>query len=251
MFYQYIKDAGFLWMMPIIFLSFCALAFCLERSWYWLVYFIKSRGRVNRLQQFFQMPFDRNKAARMLAQSADVVLMTLHKFLANYENATLAIAERQTRMFAEEQVEDSRSFLDLLSLIASISGTLGLMGTVIGISISFKSLASEDSKQMARSLSTALYTTIGGIILFLLSYLFWFFLQKLSERMETALDVNIQKLKDILETEEKSKMIFDGPPQTEKTTAKVSVAVDCRNDNDGKAAKAPLKNCKVRQGGKS
>ena len=246
MFYQYIEEAGFLWMMPIIFLSFCALAFCLERSWYWVIYFIKNRGRTSILQQFFQFPFDRSKAAGLSAQSPDIVLMTLHKFLANYENATLAIAERQTRMFAEEKVEESRSFLDLLSLIASISGTLGLMGTVIGISISFKSLASEDSKQMARSLSTALYTTIGGIILFLLSYLFWFFLQKLSEQMENAVDINIQKLKDILETGEKSKIIFEEPSKNNETSARPPFS--SADDESNKVVTTQEKNSKTRQG---
>lgn len=208
MFYPYIKEAGLLWMMPIIFLSFCALAFCLERSWYWFVQRLNSQGRAQILENLFRTPLDVKKALRYCADSRDNLILTLREFLQHHENVALEIAERKTRLYAEARLEESRHFLDLLSLIASISGTLGLMGTVVGISLSFKTMAQDDSRGIALSLSTAMYTTIGGIMLFLLSYLFLFFFQKFSDRLENDMDVYIQKMKDLLEVQQKSRMIF-------------------------------------------
>ena len=209
MFYPYIKSAGFIWMMPIVFLSICAMAFALERLWFWIDYFLKSKDRHKIIDKFFAEPFSPKKAYNLCAGSNDMIALVLREFLCNYDNMNLNIAERKTLKFAEGEIEKSRQFLDWLGLIANISGTLGLMGTVVGISLSFKSLADQNSKTMALSLSTAMYTTIGGIILFLISYLFLFIFQKFSNHLENVLDTNIQRLKDILEKKEKSQMIFE------------------------------------------
>jgi len=216
MLFPYIKEAGLTWMLPIIFLSFCAVAFCLERLCYWLIHWKNALGRKSTLRKLLSPPFNRKKVQQTCLNSQDHVLFSLGTFLKIYENVSLPIAERKARMFAEEQVEESRRFLDLLSLISNISGTLGLMGTVVGISLSFKSLVSEDSRALALSLSTAMYTTIGGIILFLISYLFFFFLSKFSDSFENDLDINVNKLKDLLEIEEKSAMVFEAPKPKKK-----------------------------------
>lgn len=201
-------------MMPIVFLSFVALACCLERGWYWFGYYLHARGRNNILEKVFASPWDCNRALQACVTTSDPVVLTLREFLVQYQNVALEIAERKSRLVAEHQFLESRRSLDLLGLIASISGTLGLMGTVVGISISFKSLAMQDSKMMSLSLATALYTTVAGIILFLPTYLCWFFLQKFSERLENDLEVNIQKMKDILEIQQNSRMVFaDDRPQ--------------------------------------
>lgn len=212
MFYPYLKEAGLVWMMPIVFLSFCALALCLERGWYWFLQYLHSRKRSRILEKIFEVPLHVGKVLQACAATRDIVALTLREFLLHYENVALEIAERKTRQFAESKVAESRRFLDILSLIASLSGTLGLAGTVVGISITFKSMAQDNSKGIALSLATALYTTVAGIALFLLSYICWFLLQKSSEKLENELELNIQKLKDILEVEQKSKLIFSQLP---------------------------------------
>lgn len=209
MLYPFIKEAGLVWMMPIIAISFCALAFCLERSWFWLVHVSHSWGRSEVLRKIFQTPWRLEEARRWCQNSHDTAILALQEFMLQYDNVSLAIAERKARQFAELKVAESRRFLDVLALIVNISGTLGLMGTVVGISLSFKTMAKEDSRGLASSLSTAMYTTIGGIILFLLSYLFLFFFQKFSDHLENILEANIQELRDLLEIREKSAMVFE------------------------------------------
>jgi biopolymer transport protein ExbB/TolQ len=223
MLYPYIVEGGLVWMMPIVLLSVCALAFCLERAFYWMQYFWNSRHRQHLIDKIFQMPLNLTHAAQYCKASKDVVILSLQEFLLQYQEVNLEIAARKSRLFAEARAEESRHFLDILALIASISGTLGLMGTVVGISLSFKSMAQGDSKGIALSLATALYTTVGGIILFLLSYLCLFFFQKFSDNLENILDVQLHKLNDLLEAREKSKIIFtDSPPipVTEEKEAK-------------------------------
>lgn len=207
MFYPYIVEAGLVWMLPIVFLSFFATAFVMERIFYWLKTLFYAWNRTKILRLFFQVPFSKQAGLFLCYRSHDVVCQALYEFLQSYENMKLDIAERRAILFAEEKVDQSRQFLDWLSLIANISGTLGLMGTVVGISLSFKTMASEDSKGMALSLATALYTTVGGIILFLIAYLGLFLFQKLSNQLDNALTVNIQRLKNVLEQEEKSQSV--------------------------------------------
>ncbi len=214
MFYPYLVNGGLVWMLPIVFLSFISMAFILERLWYWARQTIHSHERKEILGKILHAPWQLSKAMEHCRHSKDSVVLTLHEFLLHYENVSLPIAERKARLFAESKGQESRHFLYLLTVIANIAGTLGLLGTVVGISMIFKSLAQEDSKGVALALSTAVYTTVAGILLFLLSYLPLFFFQTLSENLEDALDSNIQKLKDFLEVQEKSKMIFEEKSHT-------------------------------------
>lgn len=234
-------------MFPIIFLSFFAVAFSLERLVYWFVTWQNSLDRKKKLRKIFNPPFNYKNALEICQKSQDVVIVVLHNFLKLYNDHSLVIAERKTRMIAEEKSDESRKFLDILSLIANISGTLGLMGTVVGISLSFKTLAAEDSRGLALSLSTAMYTTIGGIILFLTSYLFLFFFQKYSDKLDNALDINIQKLNDILEVEEKSKIVFDTPKKEKerpkeqtKTKVKSDVSENKKSANTSQSGRIPI-----------
>jgi biopolymer transport protein ExbB/TolQ len=202
MFYPYIVDGGLVWMLPLVFLSYCALAFALERAWYWMCYFWYSHRRQDTLAKIMCEPWQQSEAITAMMHSSDAVVLALREMLQDYPKVNLAIAERKARFFADSQVQQSRKFLDILTVIANVAGTLGLLGTVVGISLIFKSLASEDSKGVALALSTAVYTTVAGIILFLMSYLPLFFFQKLSEHLEDSLDACIQKFKDFLEVQE-------------------------------------------------
>ncbi|HRU51670.1 MAG TPA: MotA/TolQ/ExbB proton channel family protein [Planctomycetota bacterium] len=204
MFYPYIVEGGLVWMLPIVLLSFFATAFALERGYYWVHLFYQSRNRQKILKQMFKKPFSSRDAVFIAEKSKDVVIQTLYQFLVHYQNMTLEIAERKAIQIAEEKIEESRQFLDWLSLIANISGTLGLLGTVVGISLSFKSMASEDAKGITLSLATALYTTVGGIILFFIAYLALFLFQKFTNQLDNALTNNLQTLKDTLEQQEKN-----------------------------------------------
>jgi len=208
MLYPYIQEAGLLWMSPIIFLSFIALAITLERVFYWINDKQRSAGRKKKLAHIFTDPFSVDRVREVCNNTQDKLLQVIVYFVGSYQSTTLELAERKTQLFADKKINESRQFLDILSLISSIAGTLGLMGTVVGISQSFKTLAQEDPKGLAASLSTAMYTTIGGIILFLMSYLFLFFFEKIANRFEDDIDENVQRVKDLLEDQEKSQPII-------------------------------------------
>lgn len=214
MFYPYIVEGGLIWMLPIVFLSFCGVALVLERAFFWSVYLWRVHGREHYLKQFFGIPFQPQESIQICQNSQDPILQTLYEYLKSYESMPLDIAERHANQFAENRVAESRQFIDWLSLIANLSGTLGLAGTVVGISISFKSMAMQDPQGLASSLATALYTTVGGIMLFLPAYLCVFACQKASDNLENILDENIQKTKNILESQQKTRMIFEQSVQS-------------------------------------
>ncbi len=209
MFYPYIEEGGLIWMLPIVFLSYVGVALVMERCTYWALYMYRTRGRDKTLAKIFSQPFELSKAKLHAQHSSDPLIQTIYEFFKSYEDMPLAIAERKANQFAEERMAESRQFIDWLSLLANLSGTLGLAGTVVGISISFKSLALQDAKGISLSLATALYTTVAGIMLFIPSYLCVFACQKAADTLENLLEKYVQKIKDILESQEKSKIIFE------------------------------------------
>lgn len=235
MFYPYIVDGGMVWMLPLVFLSFVALALALERGWFWLDYLWTGRRRHEVIGKVMREPWRQTEALAATADSRDMVVSVLHEMVREYPRVSLAIAERKARMCADASVQRSRQFLDVLTVIANVAGTLGLLGTVVGISLIFKSLASEDTKGVALALSTAVYTTVAGIILFLVSYLPLFFFQKFSENLEDNLDAAIQNLKDFLEVQASVQSSALPTPAQQDSDGKggdTSVLADDEEDED-------------------
>lgn len=218
MLYPYIQEAGLLWMSPIIFLSFIGFAIILERISYWFSTLEKTKGRKQKLSQIYSEPFSLSRVTKVCSNTQDHLLLIISEFITNYNKMSLDLAEKKTELFAGKKIDQSREFLDILSLISNIAGTLGLMGTVVGISQSFKTLANEDPKGLASSLSTAMYTTIGGIILFLMSYLCLFFLEKIANKFEDEVDEHLQQIKQYLCEKEKSQSIIfsENEPKKDK-----------------------------------
>lgn len=192
MFAHFIQKAGVWWMMPIILLAWVALSLSLERLWYWWRLVRRQRRTEPLLAGLFGERAPTVAQARALDSGSsrrDPTARALWVFLDNLllEQVPAPIAESRARDEARLATEDSRRFVGILTFIANLAGTRGLLGTVAGVSMSFEHLARANPKGLALSLSTAMYTTIGGIFLFMVAYLAITIFGTFSDRLETRL----------------------------------------------------------------
>ena len=67
--------------------------------------------------------------------------------------------------------------------------------------MSFEDIALSNPKGLALSLSTAMYTTVGGVVLFLVSAFFHFVFEGCAERLENRLDQEFRSLERMLRRE--------------------------------------------------
>lgn len=92
----------------------------------------------------------------------------------------------------ETEVARAGSGVGLLQLLAEISTSVGLFGTVWGVTTLLPAYRGGDVKGVVDGLATALYTTVGGLTLFLvLSPIAGFFVF-LTERLRLRLETEIQ-----------------------------------------------------------
>ncbi|NWF66822.1 MAG: MotA/TolQ/ExbB proton channel family protein [Campylobacterales bacterium] len=92
------------------------------------------------------------------------------------------------------QLKNYESGLDVVKIIATISPLLGLLGTVIGVFISFESISKQglgDPSIFAEGISLALITTIGGLVVAIPHYIGYNFLISMIDNIEAILEKKI------------------------------------------------------------
>lgn len=153
--YKFLVDGG-VWMIPIIGVSVVALAFTLERAWFWLSMWMRGDVRLRRRLLRGEVPAPGTRTNDPHA----VVLLDLAMHPHDPELAT-----DRARML----VRDSKAHLKVLSHSAGLGSSLGLFGTVVGISRSFSGVV-DNSAAIVSGLQVALNTTVLGLIVYLLAY---------------------------------------------------------------------------------
>ena len=160
--------------LPILLASLVATTLILERLLFWISFWLKKNPRLR------QRLLETSPGAGEEFLFQDPVARVLWI----YHTQGLS----QAKLAAEEVIQQSQTYLPTLRLIGSISTSLGLLGTVVGVSMSFRSLALTDSKGIAEGLGTALYTTIFGLVIFLYVSLWLHFFHFLSQNLTKTLE---------------------------------------------------------------
>lgn len=195
MFQDYIIKGGIEWMLPIVLLSVIALALTLERTFFWFCFFLQNRRYRKELKQVTASPFSVDRAIERTSFSSHPVMKTLHSFLVQFKQSNASSAEETAGNEVDRIVTNSRVGLDVLTFIANISGTLGLLGTVVGVSMALEDVGLGDPTKLTEALSIALYTTVAGVMLFLFSYFAFFLFNKFSTALESELVYQINTIK--------------------------------------------------------
>lgn len=179
MLYDFLEQAGW-WMLPIVICSVITVAIVFERTVFWLWVGMRRDMRLRRELRIGRTPLDR------LQRSRDLIATVVREYLRHSRNrAAAAIA-------ADEVLARGERYLRLLAVIASVSTSFGLLGTVVGVSMSFQALA--EARDIAAGLSVALYTTVGGLVVFLIAYLSGSFFQSLARGLARDIELTLDRL---------------------------------------------------------
>ncbi len=174
MLYRFMQDGGPI-MWPIAGLSCLATMFMFERIFYWVRYSLRRDRTLRRDVMDGRLTSDLE-----LIRSRDPVAECAHWFRVDADRG---------RIMSDRVVGESRRWIGLLEGIAGLSTSLGLFGTVVGVSMSFDSMALGKSDDVAHGLSVALYTTVAGLINYLYCFTAASFFRHFSESLEDELDV--------------------------------------------------------------
>ncbi|MBI4615762.1 MAG: MotA/TolQ/ExbB proton channel family protein [Planctomycetes bacterium] len=198
MFWEYIEKGGVVWMTPILLAEVVALAFTLERTWFWFQRRLRASNRKRLVRAVLAAPLDRAKSLALLAGSRELTLAPHYVLLSNSSDVDLEIAERRGRDRAEEVLAECRRSSRVLSFIGNMSCTLGLLGTVVGVAMALEDIALRNPKGLLIALSVALYTTIAGIFLFFLCAISLSIFSRFADDMEERLAVELNRVKELL-----------------------------------------------------
>lgn len=168
--------------------SIISVMFVLERFFFWLLFWWRKDEATRRRIL---------SGDTRLGQCKDRVAMVLKELMDRPEEPGIAKAE------AERLLVDSRSHLKILNWVATLSTSLGLLGTVVGVSGALQYL-SEPAK-LTDNLRIALFTTITGLIIYLITYTFQALYTARSQKLRV-------ELKELLgEAQRAARVDHDGP----------------------------------------
>jgi biopolymer transport protein ExbB len=145
---KFLEDSGVL-VIPLLACSVIALTVVLERFFYWLILWSRRNESIRRRIL---------SGDTRLSRCRDRVAEVLKEYVDHPDDASVA------RVEAERLMRESRRYLKVLSWVATLSTSLGLLGTVVGVSMALKDL--DDPAKLTPALAIALNTTIIGLVIY-------------------------------------------------------------------------------------
>ena len=164
---SYITSLG-IFALPLFILSILCFGFCIERIFFWRRTLKAHKILLN--IYYADSPFDMSDIPSRFSTTP------LCRLLASINNLTVS-KDSALSAYSEAAVSSSsfvmRNNHDSLNLLAVISPSVGLLGTVVGLMSSFDGLSSSDqliaSASIAAGVSQALSTTVFGLLISIIS----------------------------------------------------------------------------------
>lgn len=185
MIYKFLVDGGF-WMIPILGVSVVAVMFTLERAWFWLGLWLRRDLRLRRRLL-------RGEPLAPGTRTTDPHAMVLMDLTAHPADPDLALD--RARML----VRDSKAHLKVLNITSSLGSSLGLFGTVVGMSTSFGGVGLSNPGAIVVGLQTALNTTVLGLIVYLMAYVAHAIFAQASQNLMQDLEEDLNETRRALE----------------------------------------------------
>ena len=181
---QFLIDGG-PWMLPVLALSVVGLMFILERAWFWIVLWFRRDAALRRRI----LQGDAPHATCRTSDPRAVVLLDLAR---NPEEPDEAMDR------ARALVRRSKQHLRTLAVTSSLGSSLGLFGTIVGMSSSFGGVRLSNPEVIISGLQTALNTTIFGLIVYLGCYVAHSFFSQLSANLGHDLEEDLNEARRAL-----------------------------------------------------
>ncbi|MHC4389738.1 MAG: MotA/TolQ/ExbB proton channel family protein [Planctomycetota bacterium] len=187
MVWEFIQTGG--WpMAPILLCSVISLALLLERSWFWLVLFYHRNHALR--ERILRLSFKPEEGE----ESKDPFCKVLYRLTESPDDPTPAVT------LADRIVRETRSTVPAIHMIAAVSTSLGLLGTVVGVALAFQrsSSGSPQMNELASALSVALNTTILGLLVYVPAFLGATMNQMASNRLSFQLEQGLNTMQSTL-----------------------------------------------------
>jgi len=173
-------------MHPLLAASVIALAITLDRLWYFWTLRSKELGRqFERIEKLLSNG-KRKEAGTIAASIAGPIGKILQVGLDPAEEEPEIIEERMA-IHGEAMAREASKGLSLLALIPPVSTLLGLLGTVLGMVLSFQRLAliegAASPALLASGIWVALITTVAGMAVAIPALIAHHYLQSQKERL--------------------------------------------------------------------
>ena len=180
-------------MYPILAVSVFGLMFILERAWFWILLWLRKDLRLRRRLLHGEQPAS---GTRTDDPHAEVLLD-----LANYPKDPDLAAER-----ARMLVRDSQAHLKVLAIAAGVGSSLGLFGTVVGMSNSFQGVGLSNPAIIMEGLHGALNTTILGLVVYIICYVAHAFYAQQSLNLSQDLEEELNQVQRALRAREQQQL---------------------------------------------
>ena len=162
---QIIREGGYVFMIPLIALSILSLAVILERIFVFSKRVLLPSVVIEELENAVKED-KKNEAANILKNERTLSSLVLQEALKIFQDSkgTLSLEKAITDTM-DKHAGWLSSRLWMLRAIGHIAPLLGLLGTVVGLSISFSKISQVGLSQqtVAGGISMALITTITGL----------------------------------------------------------------------------------------
>ncbi|MBU3915429.1 MotA/TolQ/ExbB proton channel family protein [bacterium] len=154
-------------MYPLLVCSLISLTVIIERTFFWII--MKTgcgEKQLNELMEFYRRK-DWQNADRITGSSGNYVIRVLSKGISQEKQSVSKAMES----FARDEVQKMKRFMMILDTIITAAPLIGILGTVIGIILSFDMLGAgiEDPKVVTGGIAQALITTAYGLIIAILT----------------------------------------------------------------------------------
>ncbi|MDH6067161.1 MotA/TolQ/ExbB proton channel family protein [Chrysosporum ovalisporum APH033B] len=163
-------------MWPLLVLSVLTISVIFERLWFWLRIITQEKEIVDRVL---------NAAKDSWEVAADIAKNTRHQPIGRFLYAPLSFQKSDAETFrlalestAEDEIAGMRRGEKLLEAIIALSPLLGLLGTVLGLIQSLRSirigdLGTESTAGVTTGIGESLISTATGLIVAIISLVFY------------------------------------------------------------------------------
>lgn len=156
----------FMWLILVVFII--GLGFSIERIIY--VMLKSGKGRADFLKKFGQLVSSQqyDQALSFAEKSKLPIAKVMASIVANYDKGRDAMVNASDAVFLTEAPRLTR-YVSIISVMASISTLLGLMGTIYGLIFTFDAVANKPAAERPKALADGIAIAMGTTLLGLLS----------------------------------------------------------------------------------
>ena len=156
----------FMWLILVVFII--GLGFSIERIIY--VMLKSGKGRADFLKKFGQLvPSQQYDQALSFAEKSKLpIAKVMASIVANHDKGRDAMVNASDAVFLTEAPRLTR-YVSIISVMASISTLLGLMGTIYGLIFTFDAVANKPAAERPKALADGIAIAMGTTLLGLLS----------------------------------------------------------------------------------